>query len=76
MSSAGQPTIRLSPPYTQWEYHVLAIGVRSGLTGPDLNIQALGEALNRLGQEGWELVNTVDINRRSGASHEVLLLLK
>lgn len=55
MSSAGQPTIRLSP-FTKWEYHILAIDVGLGFLGPKLDIQLLGETLSRLGREGWELV--------------------
>ena len=75
MSSAGQPTIHLSP-FTKWEYHVLAIDVGLGFLGPKLDIQLLGESLNRLGQEGWELVNTEDLNRREGGSHELVLIFK
>jgi hypothetical protein len=75
MSSAGQPTIRLSSAPT-WEYHVLAIDVGLGFSGPKLDIPLLGEALNRLGREGWELVNTEDLNRREGGSHELVLIFK
>lgn len=75
MSSAGQPTIHLSP-YTTWEYHVLSIEVGLGLIGPKLDIQRLGEELNRLGQERWELVNAEDINFRGGGSEELVLIFK
>jgi hypothetical protein len=75
MSSAGQPTRRLSP-FTRWEYHVLAIGVGSGFTGPKLDIQSLGESLNRLGEDGWELVSSEDMNRREGGSQELVLIFK
>jgi hypothetical protein len=76
MSSAGQPTVRLGPTRPQWEYHVLAMDVDSTFFGPNVDVDALGAALNRLGQDGWELVGTVDINRHQGITKELVLLFK
>lgn len=32
--------------------------------------------LNRLGKEGWELVNTIDVNAYNGGSQEIVFVLK
>ena len=50
--------------------------VDSSFFGPNVDVDALGAALNRLGQDGWELVGTVDVNRHQGSTHEIVLLFK
>ena len=76
MSSAGQPTVRLTPQRPQWEYHVLAMDIGGAFFGPNVDVDALGEALNRLGREGWELVGSLDTNRHQGGSAEMVLMFK
>lgn len=76
MSTEGMPTVRLSPPVTGWEYKVLKINIDGFFFGPDLDPQVLANELNRVGQEDWELVNTVDINRGNGRTAELVAIFK
>jgi len=41
-----------------------------------INTEALEAKLNELGIQGWDLVNTFDINHHSGNTKEVILILK
>ena len=75
MSSAGMPTVRLDEPRTRWEYRVALINV-SGFLGPNVNVNEVGEYLNGAGDEGWELVSMVDINRGQGTTAALLAILK
>ena len=75
MSSAGLPTVRLNEPPVGWEYKVALVNV-SGLFGPNVNVDQLGEYLNESGDDGWELVSMVDINRSGGTTTDLLLTLK
>jgi hypothetical protein len=76
MSSAGQPTVRLTPQRPEWEYHVVAIESGRLFSAPTVDVGELGEVLNRPGRDGWEPVNSLDINRHQGASSEIVLLFK
>lgn len=75
MSSAGMPTVRLPGPHDRWEYRVIALNV-TGFFGPSVDINQLGEYLNDAGDDGWELVTIVDLNRGNGATAELLGVLK
>jgi hypothetical protein len=59
----------------RWEYHIEYIDVR-GFFGPSIDPEALTTMLNRVGQAGWELVNTTDINRGHGASGHLMFIFK
>ncbi|MGH9379188.1 MAG: DUF4177 domain-containing protein [Thermoanaerobaculia bacterium] len=56
---------------TQWEYKI--INVRSENYRLDPN--AAGE-LNRLGEEGWELVSITSVNFKSGATDNIAFVFK
>ena len=75
MSSAGMPTVRLSQPGVRWEYRVAQINV-TGFFGPTIDVDQLGEYLNQAGNDGWELVSMVDVNRGNGATSELIITLK
>lgn len=38
--------------------------------------QEVQNTLNKLGKEGWELVNAVDVNASHGGSQEIVFVLK
>lgn len=62
-------------PHQRWEYFVFKIDVR-GWFGPDVRAELLAHEFDKLGAEGWELVNTVDVNRGSGSTSELLSIFK
>jgi hypothetical protein len=70
--SSGQPAMRLPE---RWEYRVSVMGV-GGLFGPAIDGDELSAYLNRVGDEGWELVSIVDLNRMQGKTAGLLLTLK
>lgn len=56
---------------TRWEYKI--INIRS--EGYRLDPNAVGQ-LNRLGEEGWELVGLTSVNFKSGASDNIAMVFK
>ncbi len=59
-----------------FEYLTMAIGTSGWFSGGKIDLEALNRRLNELGQEGWELVSTVDTNKNYGEPREVILFLK
>ncbi|HEY1016610.1 MAG TPA: DUF4177 domain-containing protein [Herpetosiphonaceae bacterium] len=59
----------------RWEYHTEYIDVR-GFFGPRIDQAALTALLNQAGTEGWELVNTIDVDRGHGATAHLMFLFK
>ena len=58
-----------------WEYHTLKIHP-GGFFGGKVDSNQLAQALNQLGQQGWELCSTFETNTGQGASAEVVLIFK
>ncbi|MCK8491123.1 DUF4177 domain-containing protein [Spirosoma sp. RP8] len=61
----------------KFEYRVLDVaagGFWSG--GGKIDVQELTDKLNELGQQGWEVVSSVDLNMAQGQSRSVLVMLK
>ncbi|NDU94146.1 DUF4177 domain-containing protein [Spirosoma terrae] len=61
----------------KFEYNVLEVptnGFWSG--GGKIDAQQLMEKLNELGQQGWELTSSVDLNMAQGQSRSVIIMLK
>lgn len=56
---------------TQWEYKI--INVRSENYRLDPNAAS---ELNRLGDEGWELISITSVNFKSGATDNIALVFK
>lgn len=75
MSSEGQPTIRLASENDRWEYRVISMDV-DGFFGPNIDVNQLGNYLNDVGEEGWELVNITTVQRGQGYTVELLGILK
>lgn len=64
-----------SSPNQRWDYYVMHVDV-SGFFGPNINPQQLGDYLSEAGNDGWELVNTVDINQGEGRTTAILAIFK
>jgi hypothetical protein len=69
------PTQRLLPPGGTWEYHVLRIGTNS-LFESTVDLQHMQDTLGQLGADGWELVNTIDINWGNGRTSALIFVFK
>lgn len=75
MSSEGMPTVRLDGSFPRWEYHVALIDT-AGLFAPHVDVNEIGQYLNGMGTEGWELVSMVNISRGQGQTAGLLAILK
>lgn len=58
-----------------WEYNVLQSNV-DGFFGPNIDVDYLKQLMDEQGASGWELVNTVDINRGKGRTTDLLFVFK
>lgn len=56
---------------TQWEYHIINIRSENYRLDPNAT-----QEMNRLGEEGWELVSTTSVNFKSGASDNLAMVFK
>ena len=59
----------------RWEYKTLQFPVK-GFMGGILELDKFDLELNRMGNEGWELVACFDTNYGQGASRFVLAVMK
>lgn len=59
----------------QWEYKTVKVETH-GFRGGILETDEFDELLNRMGQEGWELVSTFGTNRSDGVSREAIAVFK
>lgn len=59
----------------KWEYKTVKVKTK-GLSGGILEIADFDEQLNRLGQDGWELVSTFATTSGYGASREAVAIFK
>lgn len=57
------------------DYKVISTRNTSWL-GVDVDLEQLEEKLNHLGMDGWDLINTFDINESHGRTKEVVMILK
>lgn len=62
----------------KFEYKVLKLDLRGGLfsAGGKVNVEALNFDLTKLGDQGWELVNTVNTSKGHGYSRDLALIFK
>ncbi len=59
-----------------WEYRTETLKT-TGFLGGSVNTESMDELLNRLGSEGWELVNAFDTSSfAQGASQLIVLVFK
>ena len=59
----------------KWEYKTIKVKTK-GFAGGILELEEFEEKLNRLGQEGWELVSSFTTSQGSGSSREVIAIFK
>lgn len=62
---------------SKWEYRVLKLKTDLGFwSGTEFDADALQAELNRLGEDGWEVVSIFDIEKVNGGSKYVNVVLK
>ncbi len=59
----------------KWEYKSIKVQTK-GFAGGIVDIEEFDEQLNRLGQEGWELVSSFVTTQGSGSSREAVATFK
>lgn len=59
----------------RWEYSTIKMQTK-GFLGGILEIQDFDAELNKMGNEGWELVSCFDTNQSEGATREVVAVFK
>lgn len=59
----------------QWEYFTLKMEL-SGFLGGKLDTEEFDRNLNKLGEEGWELVSCFCTNASNGYSRDAIAVLK
>ena len=60
---------------TKWEYKIVKINILRYISS-DMETNYLEDSLNKLGSEGWELINLFDLNLHEGKSSYVIVSLK
>lgn len=56
---------------TRWEYKVINVRSENYRLDPNSSIE-----LNKLGQEGWEMVGLTSVNFKSGATDNIAMVFK
>ncbi len=59
----------------KWEYKTVKV-LAKGLMGGVVDNNEFTERLNRLGEQGWELVSCFTTNQSYGSSREVTAVMK
>lgn len=59
----------------KWEYTSIKVNAK-GFKGGILELRDFDDELNRLGEEGWELVSCVASNEAYGTTREVISVFK
>lgn len=59
----------------KWEYKTVKFGA-VGFLGVQFDEQKINEYLNKLGESGWELVSSFDLNEGDGNSLYIVMIFK
>jgi len=59
----------------KWEYQTIKLNTK-GIFGGILDTMTFDGMLNRLGNDGWELVSAFDTNQTYGSSREAIAVFK
>ncbi len=62
--------------YTCWEYKTLKFSAIHGFFGGKVDDVTMNLQLNELGEQGWELVNTIVTAMGYGTSRDVIAIFK
>ena len=73
MSSEGIPTVRLDGGMVQWEYRVAHIPA-DGMFAKSFDVDEIGEYLNGVGLEGWELVSLAPVQNNTTTNGLIAVL--
>lgn len=60
----------------RWEYKTIKIDAKGTFAGGKVDENALDQLMNRLGEQGWELVSALDTSMEGGKSRHVLAIFK
>jgi hypothetical protein len=60
----------------KWEYLTIKFDTSGWFFGGILDGQKFNDHLNRLGEQGWELVSVFDTNMGQGQTRDVIAVLK
>ena len=63
------------PGAMKWEYRTLKLHAQQGWGG-EFDEQAFDRMLNELGEQGWELVSTLDTNLGGGGTRYLVAVFK
>ena len=76
--AGGKPFtgVRCEESFMKWEYTTVMFEAARWFLGGKLDGQAFNDRLNRLGDEGWELVSVFDTNFTQGGTRDVVAVLK
>ena len=61
---------------SKFEYSTVVFDTTAFWVGSRLDHASFHGKLNEYGRDGWELVNVFDLNRREGATYEVIAVFK
>jgi hypothetical protein len=60
----------------KWEYMTVMFAATGFWLGGILDGKAFNDELNKLGEQGWELVSVFDTNMADGKTRDVVAVLK
>lgn len=60
----------------RWEYRTIKIDTKGFFVGGKVDETALDQVMNRLGNQGWELVSALNTHREGGKSRHILAIFK
>ncbi len=60
----------------KWEYATVTFEAKGWFLGGKLDGEQFNNRLNKLGQEGWELVSVFDTNMHEGVTRYVVAVFK
>ena len=61
---------------TTWEYKTVQLAAQDWFLGGKVDYEKFEAMLNRLGRDGWELVNAFDTNKAHGQTRDVVAVFK
>lgn len=59
----------------KWEYKTVKLAIGNFLSS-NFELTEIDKFVNQFGQQGWEIVSTLDLNSYSGGSVEIVLFFK
>jgi hypothetical protein len=60
----------------KWEYRTVMLEASRWFLGGKIDGNLFNDHLNKLGEEGWELISTFDTNFTNGGTRDVVAVFK